>query len=114
MIRLLSHRHAAFAATLCLGAFSLPLHAQQFPSEQLVRAGATMQAVAEYCGDYSAEKLSEMREQQRASIAPMGVSGEQFDQMFRTHYNEAKDQISAASETDKTAMCEKMRGVDQR
>lgn len=103
---LLRHIGLSLAIGLVLTPFSVRAHPH---AQQLVHAGATMQAVAEACDHYSADELEGIRAQQRAATAAMGVSGEQFDEMFDAGYKAARTKIAAASPAERSQMCEKMK-----
>ncbi|MCC2596141.1 hypothetical protein LKR43_07295 [Pusillimonas sp. MFBS29] len=102
----------SFALVVGLSALSFSAYTQASPeqfAQQFAQAGATIQAVAEECGDYTQSQLKEMRKQQQTSVSAMGVSVAQYDQMFEASYNNARTQIAMASPAEKAEMCEQMK-----
>src|SRR5690606_536634 len=92
---------------------SLSVSAQQTDpmspmNQQLAKFGGTMHAIAEVCGDYSADQLAESKKQQKAQLTQSGMSATSFDEAFATGLNETRAKWDTISEKERKEVCEKM------
>lgn len=78
-------------------------------NQQFAKLGGTMQAVAEVCGDYSAEQLAESKQQQKSQLAKNGMSEADFDKAFTTGLREAKEKWKTVPESERKGICEDMK-----
>lgn len=100
-----------FLAALCL-AVLIPHVATAQEKENMAKIaefGGGMHAMAEKCGSYSADKLKEMKAGQQSSSSAGGLSAEEFDTIFTKSYENTKVKIAAGSASQKQAMCEQLK-----
>lgn len=76
--------------------------------ESFVKIAATLRAGAEVCNTYTLTELDELREQQRKTVAEMGMPSDQFDKIFETRYQDTHVMLAAATQTEMDEVCEDM------
>lgn len=98
------------AAVVC-SAVLMPVAGMAQEKENMAKIaglGGAMHAVAEECGDYSADQLKEMKAGQQAASAAGGLSAAEFEPIFTQAYEATKAKIAAGSASEKKTMCEQM------
>lgn len=78
----------------------------------MAKVGGSMHVVAMKCGDYSQEKLAEMKAQQRAGLARSGMSADQFESIFAEGKQEAEDRWNTMSDAEQTEACERIKAAE--
>lgn len=59
-----------------------------------VQVGATLQALAEACGQHDLAQLQRMRDEQRDAMAEAGVDMERFETVWNWAYRQARQKIT--------------------
>ena len=80
-------------------------------SAALVGFSGQMHAAAEFCGDYTATQLDEMKAQQKAASAGMGVASAEFDTVFSSAYDGAKKKLAQLSAAEKEKTCAELKAM---
>ena len=96
---------------------SLQTHAQEPTRQmmmsnmnaQLAKLGGTMHATAEICGDYSAEKLAELKEQQKSQLATIGMVADSFEEAFNSGYKEGEAKWAAIPAAERQGKCDEFK-----
>ncbi|WP_193164084.1 hypothetical protein [Microbulbifer hainanensis] len=78
-------------------------------ASQLGKISGMMHVTAKSCGDYSAERLAEIKERQRAQLAKAGLNVESFEKAFAESEKQATKRWQAMSAEEKKAACQKMK-----
>ena len=78
-------------------------------ASQLGKISGMMHVTAKSCGDYSAERLAEIKEQQRAQLAKAGLNVESFEQAFAESEKQATARWKAMTADEQKAACEKIK-----
>jgi len=78
-------------------------------NQQLAKLAGSMQAVAEVCGDYSAEQLDEIKQQQKKQLVQSGMSEADFDEAFGTSLSEAQAKWKTVSKHEQKEICDNMK-----
>src|SRR5690606_4999557 len=84
-------------------------------TESFVKVAATLRAGAEVCNTYTRAELDELREQQRKTVAEMGMHPERFDEVFESRYQEARAMLAETTQSEMNEICEDVEGfpIDQ-
>lgn len=78
-------------------------------NQQLAKLAGSMQAVAEVCGDYSAEQLDEIKQQQKKQLVQSGMSEADFDEAFGTSLSEVQAKWKTVSKHEQREICDNMK-----
>jgi predicted secreted protein len=78
-------------------------------NQQLAKLAGSMQAVAEVCGDYSAEQLDEIKQQQKKQLVQSGMSEADFDEAFGTSLSEVQAKWKTVSKHEQKEICDNMK-----
>lgn len=78
-------------------------------NQQLAKLAGSMQAVAEVCGDYSAEQLDEIKQQQKKQLVQSGMSEADFDEAFGTSLSEVQAKWKTVSSSEQREICDNMK-----
>ena len=78
-------------------------------NQQLAKLAGSMQAVAEVCGDYSAEQLEEIKQQQKKQLVQSGMSEADFDEVFGTSLSEVQAKWKTVSASEQKEICDNMK-----
>lgn len=70
------------------------------------QAGGGLHALAEACGDYSAGELEKMKAEQKQAVVDGGGDPGQFDAVFASSYDQAKQKIASVSKVELAGECE--------
>lgn len=91
----------------------IPATAQaQNPSmDGLITFGGQMHALAELCGDYSAAELTRIKADQKEQAALNGISGADFEKIFKTGYDEGAKALASAPAAQKQQACQQARAL---
>lgn len=76
--------------------------------ESFIKIAATIRAGAEVCNTYTMIELDELREQQRKTVAEMGMGPERFDDIFETRYQDTHAMLAKATQSEMDEICEDM------
>lgn len=96
------------AAVLALGS-SAALAQQGIPD--LASMSGQMHAAAEFCGDYSAAQLEDMKQKQKAAAAGAGMTPAAYDASFSSAYGSAKAKLATLGAADKEKTCKQLRAM---
>lgn len=99
-----------FAVFLC-SAVLMPVAAMAQEKENMAKIaefGGAMHAMAEECGNYSADQLREMKAGQQSASTAGGLSAGEFETIFAKGYEATKAKIAAGNASQKKTMCEQM------
>ena len=81
---------------------------------QLIRLGASMQALAETCGlAYDPAEQETAKQQQREALKAQGVSERAFNAAYKAAYEEGTAKLKAASAAERTEACAQMKQFEQ-
>lgn len=75
---------------------------------KIAEFGGAMHAMAEECGNYSADQLREMKAGQQSASTVGGLSAGEFETIFAKGYEATKAKIAAGNASQKKTMCEQM------
>ena len=78
-------------------------------NQQLAKLAGSMQAIAEVCGDYSAEQLEEIKQQQKKQLVQSGMSEADFDEAFGASLSEVQAKWKTVSESEQKELCDNMK-----
>ena len=81
---------------------------------QLIRLGASMQALAETCDvEYDRAELASAKQQQRESLKAQGVSERDFNAAYKAAYDEGIAKLEAAGVAGRAEACAQMKQFEQ-
>ena len=78
-----------------------------------VQVGATLQALAEACGQHDAAELEQMRDRQRTAVVADGVDAERFDAVWTWAYRQARQKITMQPPEELERGCQSMHKLQQ-
>lgn len=76
------------------------------------QVGATLQALAEACGQHDAAQLRQMQDDQRDAIAEEGVDMDRFEAVWTWAYRQARQKITLQPAADLERGCASMREIE--
>lgn len=84
-------------------------------TENFVKIAATLRAGAEVCNTYTLAELDELREQQRKTVAEMGMHTDRFDEVFESRYQDTHTMLAETTQSEMDEICEDMESfpIDQ-
>ena len=83
------------------------------PWSLAVQVGATLQALAEACGQHDADELARMHDGQRAAMAGHGVDQERWDTVWNWAYRQARQKIALQPAADLARGCASLRDMQE-
>lgn len=106
---------AIVSATLLALAGGTALAQQPMPGQpgmpNMAALSGQMHAAAEACNAYTGAQLEQMKQQQKTATAAQGMSAADFDQSFKTSYDDTKTKLGTMSAPDKEKMCAQLKSM---
>lgn len=103
----------AIATTLALAASSVAADPARSTGSQMAQLAGHMHAAAETCGDYTADQLERMHQEQRTATIQMSLPAAQYDSTFQAAYRSGKDKIAKSTPGERTKICGQLRAMNR-